>query len=327
MYRVKLAIDPKLLETYRDYVKAGLTGNAYVRIAMAAEWPADLTPKLPPAPARRPPCPVKLRGTLDGISLRHGRRPRSTMSRSRSPAARRRPFVGPDGVGKSTLLALIAGVKRSPGGDDPGARRRHGLEPRTATRAAARIAYMPQGWAGTSTRRSPSSRTSTSSAACSASAAPSAERASTACSRATGLHPFPDRPAGKLSGGMKQKLGAVLRPDPRSRPADPGRADHRRRSAVAPAVLGADRRYQGRAAGHERAGRHRLHGGGGALRPAGRHGRRPHPGPGTPQSDRRSRHRRWRRPIAGCRRRRSGPSPRIAAARPAGRRRPSWPRA
>jgi len=24
---------------------------------------------------------------------------------------------------------------------------------------------------------------------------------------ATGLHPFPDRPAGKLSGGMKQKVG------------------------------------------------------------------------------------------------------------------------
>lgn len=50
MYRVKLAIDPKLLETYRDYVRAGLTGNAYVRIDRAAEWPADLAPKLPPAP-------------------------------------------------------------------------------------------------------------------------------------------------------------------------------------------------------------------------------------------------------------------------------------
>jgi HlyD family secretion protein len=50
MYRVKLAIDPKLLETYRDYVRAGLTGNAYVRTERAAEWPANLTPKLPPAP-------------------------------------------------------------------------------------------------------------------------------------------------------------------------------------------------------------------------------------------------------------------------------------
>jgi HlyD family secretion protein len=46
MYRVKLAIDPKLLETYRDFVKSGLTGNAYVRIANDA-WPEHLAPRLP----------------------------------------------------------------------------------------------------------------------------------------------------------------------------------------------------------------------------------------------------------------------------------------
>jgi HlyD family secretion protein len=51
MYRVKLAIDPTLLETYRDYVRAGLTGNAYVKIDTAASWPANLTPRLPPPPA------------------------------------------------------------------------------------------------------------------------------------------------------------------------------------------------------------------------------------------------------------------------------------
>jgi HlyD family secretion protein len=47
MYRVKLAIDPKLLETYRDYVKAGLTGNAYVKVARNAAWPDRLAPRLP----------------------------------------------------------------------------------------------------------------------------------------------------------------------------------------------------------------------------------------------------------------------------------------
>jgi len=47
MYRVKLAIDPKLLETYRDYVKAGLTGNAYVQVAANAVWPERLAPRLP----------------------------------------------------------------------------------------------------------------------------------------------------------------------------------------------------------------------------------------------------------------------------------------
>jgi HlyD family secretion protein len=50
MYRVKLRIDPRLLQTYRDYVKAGLTGDAYVKVEAAAAWPDTLAPKLPPAP-------------------------------------------------------------------------------------------------------------------------------------------------------------------------------------------------------------------------------------------------------------------------------------
>jgi HlyD family secretion protein len=47
MYRVKLAIDPKLLQTYRDYVKAGMTANAYVLIAPDAAWPDRLATRLP----------------------------------------------------------------------------------------------------------------------------------------------------------------------------------------------------------------------------------------------------------------------------------------
>lgn len=86
--------------------------------------------------------------------------------------------------------------------------------------------------------------------------------------QSTGLAPFAERPAGKLSGGMKQAR-AVLRADPRSRPADPRRADHRRRPAVAQPVLGADRPYPRGPRRHERAGRHRLHGGSRALRLAG----------------------------------------------------------
>jgi HlyD family secretion protein len=49
MYRVKLKIDPKLLEKYRDYVKAGLTGDAYVKISRDAVWPEALHPRLPDA--------------------------------------------------------------------------------------------------------------------------------------------------------------------------------------------------------------------------------------------------------------------------------------
>ncbi len=47
MYRIKLHINPQILETYRGYVKAGMTGNAYVKIRAGATWPANLTPRLP----------------------------------------------------------------------------------------------------------------------------------------------------------------------------------------------------------------------------------------------------------------------------------------
>jgi HlyD family secretion protein len=50
MYRIKLHIDPQVLQTYRGYVKAGMTGNAYVKIRGAATWPANLAARLPNVP-------------------------------------------------------------------------------------------------------------------------------------------------------------------------------------------------------------------------------------------------------------------------------------
>ena len=49
MYRVKVRIDSALLDTYRDYVKAGLTGDAYVLTDPAAAWPDKLAVRLPSA--------------------------------------------------------------------------------------------------------------------------------------------------------------------------------------------------------------------------------------------------------------------------------------
>ena len=47
MYRVKLRIAPDLLKRYREHVKAGLTGEAYVRLDPGKPWPAALAARLP----------------------------------------------------------------------------------------------------------------------------------------------------------------------------------------------------------------------------------------------------------------------------------------
>ncbi|MCG2633927.1 MAG: ribosome-associated ATPase/putative transporter RbbA [Gammaproteobacteria bacterium] len=122
------------------------------------------------------------------------------------PAGCMAGLIGPDGVGKSSLLALIAGARAIQtgrievlGGDMADARHRR--------RVCPRIAYMPQGlgknlyptlsvfenidFFGRLFGHDGGER----------------GRRIDALTLATGLKPFLDRPAGKLSGGMKQKLG------------------------------------------------------------------------------------------------------------------------
>lgn len=122
------------------------------------------------------------------------------------PAGRVAGLIGPDGVGKSSLLALIAGARGVQGGqvevlggDLADARHRRRVGPR--------IAYMPQGLGGNlyptlSVRENVDffGRLF---------GHDGGERARriAALTRATGLESFVDRAAGKLSGGMKQKLG------------------------------------------------------------------------------------------------------------------------
>ncbi len=122
------------------------------------------------------------------------------------PAGSRIGLIGPDGVGKSSLLALIAGARRLQSGsiqvfdgDISQAGFRNRISPR--------IAYMPQGlgrnlyatlsvfdnvdYFGRLFGQSHAERTA---------------RIDELLA-STGLTPFRDRPAAKLSGGMKQKLG------------------------------------------------------------------------------------------------------------------------
>ena len=114
-------------------------------------------------------------------------------------------LIGPDGVGKSTLLSIIAGVKIIQRGQvavlggnmaDKGFRHRN----------SSRIAFMPQGL-GKNLYPTLSVYENIDFFA-SLFGLPETERKKRIrhLLDATGLAPFPHRPAGKLSGGMKQKL-------------------------------------------------------------------------------------------------------------------------
>ncbi len=115
-------------------------------------------------------------------------------------------LIGPDGVGKSTLLGLIAGVRRIQTGrvEVLGQDLRR---PAGRGRVVERIAYMPQGL-GRNLYPSLSIRENLDFFG----RLFGQDRATRAAriaelTQATGLAPFTDRPAMNLSGGMKQKLG------------------------------------------------------------------------------------------------------------------------
>src|SRR5690606_21018247 len=121
------------------------------------------------------------------------------------PAGRMVGMIGPDGVGKSSLLAMIAGARavqdgrvEALGGDM--AERRH------RRRVCARIAYMPQGLGRNLYPTLSVEENLQFFARLFGHDAAERRRRIDELTHSTGLHDFLARPAGKLSGGMKQKL-------------------------------------------------------------------------------------------------------------------------
>lgn len=143
---------------------------------------------------------------LAGVSLRYKETRALAGIDLEIPSGRMIGLIGPDGVGKSSLLALVSGARSIQtgtievlGGNMASRQHRRAVCPR--------IAYMPQGlgknlyptltvyenldFFGRLFGQG------------------HAERAARIAdlTQSTGLAPFTERPAGKLSGGMKQKLG------------------------------------------------------------------------------------------------------------------------
>lgn len=122
------------------------------------------------------------------------------------PAGRMVGLIGPDGVGKSSLLALLAGVRiiqqgtvEVLGGDM--ANKGHRLK------VGPLIAYMPQGLGKNLYPTLSVEENLQFFARLFGHGAAERRKRIDELTRATGLYSFLQRPAGKLSGGMKQKLG------------------------------------------------------------------------------------------------------------------------
>ncbi|MPS48233.1 ribosome-associated ATPase/putative transporter RbbA [Methylobacillus sp.] len=130
---------------------------------------------------------------LDGISLD-------------IPASCMVGMIGPDGVGKSSLLSLVAGARavqtgkvEALGGDMSSKQHRDDVCPR--------IAYMPQGLGKNLYPTLSVEENLQFFGRLFGHDAQERRRRIDDLTRSTGLQKFLDRPAGKLSGGMKQKLG------------------------------------------------------------------------------------------------------------------------
>ncbi len=151
-------------------------------------------------------APAAVVASLRDVELRYGKVVALAGVTLDIPSGSMVGLIGPDGVGKSSLLALIAGARAVQGGrievlggDMASARHRRAVCPR--------IAYMPQGL-GKNLYPTLSVFENIDFFASLFGQSREERRARIAeLVESTGLAPFVDRPAGKLSGGMKQKLG------------------------------------------------------------------------------------------------------------------------
>jgi len=143
---------------------------------------------------------------LAAVSLRYGKTQALDAVDLEIPAGCMVGFIGPDGVGKSSLLSLISGARAVQQGrvDVLGGNMRKAHH---RNRVCTAIAYMPQGL-GKNLYPSLSVEDNLQFFA-RLFGHDTVERRQRIdeLTRATGLYPFLDRPVGKLSGGMKQKLG------------------------------------------------------------------------------------------------------------------------
>ena len=143
---------------------------------------------------------------LESVSQRYGAAIALDAINVEIPGQKMIGLIGPDGVGKSTLLGIVAGVRRMQsgkatvlGGNIDDARFRDAV--------SSRIAYLPQGLGKNLYPTLSIVENVDFFGRLFGQSAEEREWRINDLLTSTDLTPFRDRPAGKLSGGMKQKLG------------------------------------------------------------------------------------------------------------------------
>jgi ribosome-dependent ATPase len=140
------------------------------------------------------------------VSLRYGKTLALDNITLDIPAGKMVGLLGPDGVGKSSLLSLLSGAKAIQSGQIDV------LDGDMASKAyreyiCPHVAYMPQGLGKNLYPTLSVEENLQFFARLFGHSAPERRRRIDDLTQATGLQKFLSRPAGKLSGGMKQKLG------------------------------------------------------------------------------------------------------------------------
>ncbi|MFV5503441.1 ribosome-associated ATPase/putative transporter RbbA [Acinetobacter sp. 226] len=143
---------------------------------------------------------------IQQVSLKYGKTQALQDISLSLPAGCMIGLIGPDGVGKSSLLALLAGAKVVQagrlivlGGDI--------ADPKHRRKVCPHIAYMPQGLGSNLSKNLSVEENLQFVARLFGHSRTESRKRIDDLTKSTGLFEFLDRPAGKLSGGMKQKLG------------------------------------------------------------------------------------------------------------------------
>lgn len=143
---------------------------------------------------------------LNQVSLQYGKTRALNAISLAIPKGCMVGLIGPDGVGKSSLLSLIAGARKIQNGTiqvlngDMGSKRHRNI-------VCPYIAYMPQGLGKNLYPSLSIEENLQFFARLFGHSSSERRRRIDHLTQSTGLYPFLSRPAGKLSGGMKQKLG------------------------------------------------------------------------------------------------------------------------